>query len=83
MLKKYIASYTNGRQECWDLIIYAKNWKEANREAVRYGRENREILYSVRLFKQEKGTGAWLHPASQILFNHLIFELWKKPHLLL
>lgn len=50
-MKEYIASYTNGRRECWDLVLYAKNWKEAHREAVRYGRENRDILYSVRLNK--------------------------------
>lgn len=50
-MKKYIASYTNGRRECWDLVIFAKNWKEARREAVRYGREQRDILYSVRLCK--------------------------------
>lgn len=50
-MKKYIASYTNGRRECWDLVIYAKSWKEAHRDAVRYGRENRDILCSVRLAK--------------------------------
>ncbi len=47
-MKKYIASYTNGRRECWDLVLYAKNWNEAHRDAVSYGRENGDILYSVR-----------------------------------
>lgn len=50
-MKKYIASYTNGRRESWDLVIYAKNWKEAHREAVRYSREGGDLLYSVRLSK--------------------------------
>ena len=46
---QYIASYTNGRRECWDLVINAKNWKEANREAKQYERENPgDLLYSVR-----------------------------------
>lgn len=49
-MKKYIASYTNGRRECWDVVIYAKNWKEARREGVR-NEGGGGILYSVRLCK--------------------------------
>ena len=48
-MKEYIASYTNGKNECWDLVLSAKNWKAAHKDAKRYERENPgDKLYSVR-----------------------------------
>lgn len=47
-LKRYIASYQNQAGQCWDIIVYARNWAEASQDARKsqheYGR-----LYSVRL----------------------------------
>jgi hypothetical protein len=49
-MKEYIASFTNGKRECWDLVLYAENWKAAHKAAKRYERENPgDLLYSVRL----------------------------------
>ena len=49
-MKKYIASYQNKKDECWDLVLFATDFlsarKTARKEAKNYGR-----LYSVRLAK--------------------------------
>lgn len=47
-MKKYIASFQNGKDECWDLVINANSWKEANKEARSQQKEFGK-LYSVRL----------------------------------
>ena len=52
MLKKYIASYTNGRRDGIDVLIYAENIHQAKREALSQEREL-GLLYSVRLCKAD------------------------------
>lgn len=49
-MKKYIASYQDKKDQCWDLFINANNWKEAAKEARRQQKEYGK-LYSVRLAK--------------------------------
>lgn len=34
-MKSYLASYVNGKDECWDLKIVAKSYKDALKEARR------------------------------------------------
>ena len=47
-MKRFIASYQDGKGRCWDIIVYAENRKEAMKDARKeqkdYGR-----LYSLRI----------------------------------
>lgn len=48
MKKEYIASYENGKGECWDVVILASNYKAANVDARHLQREYGK-LWSLRL----------------------------------
>lgn len=50
MRKKYIASYQNEKDECWDLIIFAHNIRDAKKEA-RSHQKTYGKLYRVKLMK--------------------------------
>ena len=50
MYKKYIASYVDKHDKCWDLILNAYTWKEAKSDALRQ-QPTMGKLYSVRLLK--------------------------------
>ena len=50
-MKKYIASYQNGKGECWDLIINATDYKAALKDARAHQKEYGK-LYSVRLKRE-------------------------------
>jgi hypothetical protein len=49
-MKHYTASYVNGKDECWDVILGAENWKAARKEARRHQKEYGK-LRSVRVRK--------------------------------
>lgn len=49
-MKKYIASYQNKEDECWDVVINASSWRKAHKIAKQYEAEYGK-LYSVRLKK--------------------------------
>ena len=49
-MKKYIASFTNAQNECWDLVINANTYAEARKEARKAQREYGK-LYSVRMVR--------------------------------
>lgn len=49
-MKKYIASFQNSKDECWDLIINANNYKDALKDARSQQKEMGK-LYSVRLYR--------------------------------
>lgn len=46
-MEKYIASYLSPNGKCWDLVLYAKDWKGARKEARKH-RSEYGVLYSVR-----------------------------------
>lgn len=51
-MKKYIASYQNGKDECWDMVILAENLRDDRKEARRAQKEMGR-LWSVRRIYDE------------------------------
>lgn len=49
-MRQYIASYQDGRERCWDIILKAENYEEARKEARRKQKEMGR-LWSLRLKK--------------------------------
>lgn len=49
-MKTYLASYENGKGECWDLSIKAENYKAALKDA-RHQQKEYGKLWSLRLQK--------------------------------
>lgn len=47
-MKTYIASYQNGKGECWDLHLNAENYKDALKDARRQQKDYGK-LWSLRL----------------------------------
>lgn len=50
-MKKYNAAFTDKAGNDWSLTINANSWKEANRDAKRYAREEKMNLWSVKMAK--------------------------------
>lgn len=49
-MKNYLASYQNGKGECWDLEIRANNYAEGLKEARSHQKEMGK-MWSFRVYK--------------------------------
>ena len=50
-MNKYLAGYQNGRDECWDLVLCAKTWKDAAKDARSHQKEFGKLWSLRRIYK--------------------------------
>lgn len=51
-MKKYLASYQNGKGECWDLELWAASYKDALKDARSHQKEYGKLYAVSRIMNQ-------------------------------